>query len=163
MNTVADNVAKATDTSAQATTQTVAAAMRTEATKSTADPAKTAADFAAKAAEQEANYQPTLASVKQAAQTAAAVVDTSAPITRAKLSVGGLDLIAANQGSWGANLQGIMDTNHLSKDVADAIGVPLTQLFNITVTDTSTGRRAERFSTVIPPDYTPPHFQTLAS
>ena len=153
MNTVADNVAKATDTSAQATTQTVAAAMRTEATKSTADPAKTAADFVAKAAEQEANYQPTLASVKQAAQAAADGVDTSAPITRAKLSVGGLDLIAANQGSWGANLQVIMDTNHLSKDVADAIGVPLTQLFNITVTDTSTGGRAERFPTVTVVDH----------
>ncbi len=153
MNTVAQNVAKATDTSAQATTQTVAAAMRTEANKSTADPAKTAADLVAKAAEQEANYQPTLASVKQAAQTAADGVDTSAPITRARLSVGGLDLVAANQGAWGANLRVSMDTIHLSKDVADAIGVPLNRLFNLTVTDTSTGGRTERFPTVTVVDH----------
>jgi phage tail sheath protein FI len=148
MNTVAQTVANVADTAAQSTPQTLAKAIRAEATKSAQDPAKTAADRVAVAAEQEAAYTPSIASVRQAAQNTATTYTQNLPITTATVSIGELPLVAASQGSWGENLRATIDINNITKDVANAIGVPQNQLFNLTVTDDSPGGRTEQFRTL---------------
>lgn len=148
MNTVAQNVANVADTAAQSTLQTLAKAIRAEANKSTQEPEKTAADLVAKAAETEVAYQASVASVRQAAQNAETTYTQNLPVTTATVTIGGLPLVAASQGSWGANLRATIDTNNITKDVASAIGVPQAQLFNLTVKDDSPGGRTEQFRTL---------------
>jgi uncharacterized protein len=143
----AQNVASAADTAAKAagaTPQTVATAARTAATAFTKDPAKTAADIVAKAAEAEVtnNNSATPDSVDKAA---AGAVAEAAPNTTASISVGGggLKLAAAYPGSWGENLQVVVDFD-VSAFAASNMGLTTADLFNLTVTDTI-GGRTEQF------------------
>jgi phage tail sheath protein FI len=62
------------------------------------------------------------------------------PATAAKLTVGNINLVAANEGQWGVSLRVTVDQDNLSSDVATAMGVTTADLFNLTVVDTSTGR-----------------------
>jgi len=63
-----------------------------------------------------------------------------APATKASLTVGNLQFVAANEGTWGVALRVTIDTNNLSADVAAAMGVQVSDLFNLTVVDTGSGR-----------------------
>jgi uncharacterized protein len=67
-----------------------------------------------------------------------------APATVAALTVGALQFVAASEGRWGAGLRVAVDVDNLSADVATAMGVAKTDLFNVTVRDASTGQ-TERF------------------
>jgi Bacteriophage tail sheath protein len=62
------------------------------------------------------------------------------PAPAAKLAVGPLKFVAANEGQWGASLRVTVDQNNPSAEVAAAMGVATADLFNLTVVDTSTGR-----------------------
>ncbi len=70
-----------------------------------------------------------------------------APATKASIQVGSFKFLAASQGTWGVKLRVVIDTNNTSADVAALLGVAITDLFNLTVTDTGTGR-TERFMNV---------------
>jgi len=70
---------------------------------------------------------------------AAAKPPVAAPATQAPLTAGNIQFLAANPGIWGVGLRVTIDTNNLSADVATAMGVNLTDLFNLTVLDTGTG------------------------
>jgi len=67
-----------------------------------------------------------------------------APGTKAALTVGGLALTAANEGRWGVSLRAAVDKKNPPTEVAAAMGVATTDLFNLTVTDTGTGK-GEKF------------------
>lgn len=67
-----------------------------------------------------------------------------APATKASVAAGGLPLTAANEGLWGVNLRTVVDKNNVSAEIAAAMGVAVSDLFNLSVTDTSTGR-SEKF------------------
>jgi len=56
----------------------------------------------------------------------------------ATISPGGLSLLAANEGQWGNNLQGVVDTQ-VQAAVATQFGVKTTDLFNLSVRDSGTG------------------------
>lgn len=72
---------------------------------------------------------------------------TPAPATfQTKLAVGGLDLVAASEGKWGANLRVTVDKDGISDDVATALGLPKADLFNLTVRDATPGGPSERYS-----------------
>jgi phage tail sheath protein FI len=62
----------------------------------------------------------------------------------ARLTVGGLNLEAAGPGEWGNRLRARVDLDNITQDVADRYGLPLADLFNLTVEDGSSGR-IERF------------------
>jgi phage tail sheath protein FI len=111
----------------------VAGAARTEANKAdnAAEPRKTAADAVAKAAEAEAarGAAATPQSVKDAA---AAAVGKAAPITKATLAVGSLNLQAAGEGEWGNKLRARVDQ--------DVVGPNAATLFNLYVRDDQTSQ-----------------------
>jgi uncharacterized protein len=73
---------------------------------------------------------------KAAAVTAAA--NEAAPVTKAQLSPGGLNLEAAYEGSWGNYLRARID-HDVADSVAQGLGLEADQLFNLTVRDTKTG------------------------
>jgi phage tail sheath protein FI len=56
----------------------------------------------------------------------------------ATISVGGLSLLAANEGQWGNNLAAVVDTQ-VQAAVATQFGVQTTDLFNLSVRDSGTG------------------------
>ncbi len=145
IKTADQNVASATDKTSPSTPQTLAAAMRTVADQSTQDPAKTAANLVATSAENESKYTPTVKSVQNAATAAANTYTQNLPVTIATLSVGGLTLMAASEGSWGANLRASVDFNNISADVAEALGIPQNQLFNLTILEDIPGGITERY------------------
>ena len=60
------------------------------------------------------------------------------------MAVGALSFKAANEGTWGLALRLTVDQKNIPADVATALGVPATGLFNLSVLDTSTGA-AESF------------------
>lgn len=62
----------------------------------------------------------------------------------APLNVGGLKLVAANEGKWGVALRAAVDQNNIQAATAASLGVALGDVFNLTVTDTGSGR-SERF------------------
>ena len=62
---------------------------------------------------------------------------------KAALTVGGLTLEAASEGVWGKALRASIDTN-VSQDVADRMGILKSDLFNLTVKDTSPGGITEQ-------------------
>ena len=64
----------------------------------------------------------------------------------ATLSAGGLDLVAASEGRWGANLRAVVDKDNLSDEVALAMGVAKADLFNLTVRDAGPGGSTERYA-----------------
>lgn len=133
--TVALNAAKSVSDAAAAaaassTPAEVATAARTTATSlsATPGPGATAANTVATAAETAAKLPKADGpSVKAAA---AAAVGVAAPITRAKLAVGALNLEAANPGAWGNGLRARVDHNVLL-----ATGTQ----FNLTVRDGASG------------------------
>lgn len=61
------------------------------------------------------------------------------------LAVGGVSLEAAYEGAWGANLRVTVDKDNVTDDVAAALGVQKTDLFNITVRDAGAGGITEKF------------------
>src|SRR5262249_41437898 len=66
-----------------------------------------------------------------------AAVKKAAPFDKAKLSVGDIELEAAYEGAWGANLRGVVDFQNIN------ISEP--KLFNLTVRDSGPGGSIERF------------------
>jgi uncharacterized protein len=101
-----------------------------------------AARFIADAAQAAANSI-TAQSVQQAVTSAAYPINT-----KSQIKIGGPDgipLIAASEGSWGANLQAAIDYANITADVAAQLGVDITSLFNLTVTDTNPGGNTERY------------------
>jgi len=123
----AQDVSGAAETAAGAsgaTAASVATAARAEAdkTENANEPRRTAADGVADAAEAAAAQTgATPASVQAAAATAVGQV---APLTRARLSVGNLNLEATNEGAWANNLRARVD-----HDVKPGS----TTLFNLTI------------------------------
>jgi phage tail sheath protein FI len=71
--------------------------------------AATAADAVATAAEDAAQITTPAATQTSVQAAAAAAVSTAAPLNRARLSVGTLDLAAANPGAWGNGLRARID------------------------------------------------------
>ena len=61
-----------------------------------------------------------------------------APATKAMLTVGNINFIAANEGLWGLSLRATVDQNNIPADVATSMGLAATDLFNLTVVDEST-------------------------
>ena len=112
-------------------------------TGSPGSPSRTAAEAVAKAASDAAAVQnATAASVRTAAQNAAgtaqspgpavtAAANEAAPVTRAPLGVGGLNLEARYPGSWGNRLRARVDH--------DVVGADAANLFNLSVRDGETG------------------------
>lgn len=78
-----------------------------------------------------------------------AVTGAAYPInTRAQIRIGGpngIPLVAANEGSWGTNLQAAIDYANITADVAAQLGVDVSSLFNLTITDTNPGGNSERY------------------
>jgi phage tail sheath protein FI len=108
---------------------TAAANAKAKADTYTTDPDKTAAKKVADAADQASKAGATVGDVHDAA-TASTL--TAAPRTKARLSVGGLNLEAAYEGSWGNDLSATVDHEVAGPDAA--------VLFNLTVRDTRTER-----------------------
>ena len=67
-----------------------------------------------------------------------------APAQTAALTVGALKLVAANEGKWGVALRVVVDTDNIQAATAASLGVTVADVFNLTVTDTGTGK-SERF------------------
>ena len=65
----------------------------------------------------------------------------------AKLSVGGLSLVAASEGAWGANLRASIDVV-VSEEVAKSLGLDAKDLFNLTVWENAPGGAVEIFLNV---------------
>jgi len=63
---------------------------------------------------------------------------------RAKLKVGDLTLVAADEGAWGMNLRASVDQD-VSPVVADRMGLDVADLFNLTVRDDIPGGATEQF------------------
>lgn len=71
--------------------------------------------------------------------------DAKGTASHSKLSVGGLSLVARDEGKWGANLRGTVDMDGISGDVAKALNVNKADLFNLAVRDAGPGGSSERF------------------
>lgn len=67
--------------------------------------------------------------------------------SRSKVVAGNATLVAAYEGSWGANLRATTDTD-VSEDVANRLGLAKADLFNLTVRDAGPGGITERFLNV---------------
>jgi len=122
--------AAATESAAQgATPQSVAQKVR-DLVNAENDPIKKAAADAVADAAEAAVAAPgaTAATVNTAAQNAVA---NAAPVTKAKLGVNGLNLVAAYDGSWGNKLRARVD-----HDIANSSN---TELFNLSIRDDATG------------------------
>jgi uncharacterized protein len=72
------------------------------------------------------------------------------PAGTATLALGGLDLYAASPGDWGNSLTASIDLNGITAEVATSVGIPLADLFNLSVTYASPGGSTvlERFTNV---------------
>ncbi|HEX6288331.1 MAG TPA: phage tail sheath C-terminal domain-containing protein [Herpetosiphonaceae bacterium] len=92
-------------------------------------PRNAAADAVADAAEAARDAGADANGVRDAAANA---VGSAAPLTRAQLTVGGLNLEAANEGTWGNSLRARIDYN--TRDPTD------TNLFNLSIRDMATGQ-----------------------
>jgi phage tail sheath protein FI len=76
-----------------------------------------------------------------------AAADKALPkLATAALSVGGLSLLAANPGKWGASLRASIDTDGISDETALALGVGKDALFNLSVRDARPGGLSERYT-----------------
>jgi phage tail sheath protein FI len=67
-------------------------------------------------------------------------------LATAALSVGGLSLLAASPGKWGASLRASIDTDGISAETALALGVGKDALFNLSVRDARPGGLSERYT-----------------
>jgi phage tail sheath protein FI len=119
----------------------VVSAAQTKASTFAAEPQKSAAKMVVDAATTAA----AAAGATKQTVIAAAWAVVNAPLARARLSAGGLDLDASSPGSWGAKLRVRVDLNGISSDVAAALGVPQSALFNLSVRDARPGGASERF------------------
>jgi uncharacterized protein len=129
-----------------ATAQSVMQKARESANTFTTDPAKTAADTVAKAAEAEAaKADATPASVSNATSAAANQADST---PRTFFAVAGLALVAAYPGSGGQYLRASVDYNNITPDIAIALGVDQTDVFNLTVHEEKPGGRSERYQSL---------------
>ena len=106
------------------------------------DPAKTAAALVAKAAD--TAVKESGATPDTVKKTMTAAVDLAAPVTNAKLKVGGLSFVAAYQGKWGENLRATIDFDILD-DVAQQMGLQKTDLFNLLIIDKNPRGNTEKF------------------
>jgi phage tail sheath protein FI len=133
----AEAVAKAPGRSASEKTSAVAAAADKAKAYTSEEMKKTASNLVAKATEDAAELSgATLDSVVKAAADA---VGVAAPLTKARLTLNGVTLEAASEGSWGNSLRARVDHDvHLS-DAARAFGLTADDLINLTVRDMSTG------------------------
>ena len=119
-----------------------ATAARTKADTYVTEPEKTAADTVAKAAETAAKpIDATKEVVKKAADDTVAI---AAPKIYTILGIAGLTLQAAYPGSWGQWLRAIVDVD-VSEAAAQEMNLQKTDLFNLTIRDTSPGGRVEQF------------------
>jgi len=66
------------------------------------------------------------------------------PATRAYLTAGNLSFVAANEGRWGVALRVSVDRDNIPDDAAVALGLAPSDLFNLTVRDSST-KTSERY------------------
>ncbi len=73
----------------------------------------------------------------------------AAPATKASLAVGPLMFIAANEGAWSTLLRVTVDQNAISGDVAASMGLIATDLFNLTVVDTGTGKTEKHLNLTV--------------
>jgi phage tail sheath protein FI len=71
----------------------------------------------------------------------------SAPPSKSSFTVSAVELEAYYEGSWGGNLRAEVDLN-VSGEVATNLGLVQTDLFNLTVRDTSPGGETEKFLNV---------------
>jgi Bacteriophage tail sheath protein len=83
-----------------------------------------------------------------------------APASKAPLTIDTLPLQAASEGTWGVYLRGRIDTDNLSDDGAQALGLKKEDLFNLTVRDTHPGGKTERFVNLTTADLNSPRFVT---
>ena len=125
-------------TGADATTASAAA--KTKADTFNTEPAKSAAAAVAAVAKAVSDVagsskEQVLAAAKSAAAGA-----------KASFDVGGLTLEAAYEGRWGGNLRVVVDKDGISPDVATAMGVLQSTLFNLSVRDAGPGGTSERFA-----------------
>jgi phage tail sheath protein FI len=67
------------------------------------------------------------------------------PAEQAAIPVGAMNFEAAYKGKWGVYLRVAVDTDNLSQDIADSMGVTTGDLFNLTVRDTNAGGVTEKF------------------
>jgi phage tail sheath protein FI len=68
------------------------------------------------------------------------------PLARSVLTLGTINLVAADEGKWGANLRASIDNENVSDDIARRLGLASKDdLFNLTVRDTNPGGITERF------------------
>ncbi|HEY0737938.1 MAG TPA: phage tail sheath subtilisin-like domain-containing protein [Herpetosiphonaceae bacterium] len=125
------NAAAAAAAEGGATPASVATAARNaaNAAENAAAPRNAAADAVADAAESARDLPG--ATADSVSDAAADAVGNAAPQTRAQLTVGGLNLEAANEGVWGNGLRARIDYN--TRDPDD------TNLFNLSIRDTATG------------------------
>jgi phage tail sheath protein FI len=77
------------------------------------------------------------ATVEDVTKVAESAVKKAASFSSAKLAVGDIKLVAAYEGSWGANLRATVDLDNIPDSDAN--------LFNLTVTDTAPNGSSERF------------------
>lgn len=77
-----------------------------------------------------------------------AVPPVPAPETKASLTIGVLKFLAASEGKWGLNLRANIDTDNISADIAKAMGMQTTDLFNLAVRDISPSGKSEKFLNV---------------
>jgi uncharacterized protein len=153
--TAAQNVAsKATGADAQAAAKAADGAAAQEQNSKDPDIAKSIASAVAKAADGAAAIPGATADTVQRAVKRAAVQFTALDSTT--FSFGAKDpvnnfgkdqaihLVAAYPGSWGQYLRAAIDFN-TSADVATALGVSQSDLFNLTISEEATGGRTEQF------------------
>ena len=67
-----------------------------------------------------------------------------AKAAKSKLALGDVKLEAAYEGTWGGDLRATIDQNNISADVAQAMGLAKTDLFNLTVREDVPGGTTEK-------------------
>jgi len=75
----------------------------------------------------------------------------AAPASKVSIPVGAFTFEAANEGSWGTRLRVTIDVDDISADVATLLGVTTGDVFNLTVTDTGTGRTERYLNVTVKP------------
>jgi hypothetical protein len=66
------------------------------------------------------------------------------PKTRREIDIGSFRFVAASEGKWGNGLRVSIDLNGITDATASGMGVPRTELFNLSVRDAGSGR-SERY------------------
>jgi hypothetical protein len=71
--------------------------------------------------------------------------DEATTPSKTQFEVSGVKLEAVSEGSWGASLRAEVETENVSKEVAESLGLEKKDLFNLTIRDTSPGGDTEKF------------------